>query len=663
MERERAERMTSAGASTDASSHEDPRKPRSALWQVVPLALVGLALLGSVAIPARQTWLITQSLRETTEVIAPARLLVEQLQADLAKELTALQSYALSGDRAMLSSYHTMAGDDERRVTALELLAVHLDEPTEARARALRVRIGRWRRLNDALIERSATRAELTAALADGQTWYDSSVSAIAELSSGLAAEAAARDERVRALEHLSIAANAGLVLAAIVAMSGVILLSLRERKLATVLQAALEEARVRARQEAALREAAEALAGAYTMDEVTQRIAHAALQAMQGRGAFVAQIITRADEAPEVVVKSVMGTDVLPVGARRAFAGSYTERVTGSGEPLLVDGFMAPEPGGSFGNVPYPDGSAIVLPLNDGSAPIGALFVLSSVKSPFRPSSVAQAEIFAHLATLAYEKVRLLEEADERRRALERAVQSRSRLMRGFSHDVKNPMGAADGFAELLALGIYGALTDAQQASIERMRRSIQAALALIDDLHELSRAETGIVTLTPEPVDLAVLARALGEEYHAAATASGLSLSVRVESDDTVVETDRARVRQIASNLLSNAIKYTDSGTVEVRVRREAESASSQEGEERAWALLEIVDSGIGIAEDKQGYIFEEFSRLNSGDRSGAGLGLAISKLLAQALGGRISVQSKVGSGSTFTLWLPLRRPAGTA
>ncbi|HET7621570.1 MAG TPA: GAF domain-containing sensor histidine kinase [Gemmatimonadaceae bacterium] len=429
--------------------------------------------------------------------------------------------------------------------------------------------------------------------------------------------------------------------------------------------QRALREARGRAVRETALREAAEALADAYTIDDVTQRIARAALRALRGRGAFVVQIASRAGEPREVTVKSVIGDGVPPVNTRRALVGSYTERVTDSGEPMLVDDLVALEPEGSFGGVPYPGGSAIVLPLNDGSAPVGALFVLSSLEMPFGPSAVVRADVFAHLATLAYEKVRLLEQAHERRRALERVAQSRSRLMRGFSHDVKNPIGAADGFAELLGMGIYGDLTAAQQGSVERMRRSIHTALALIDDLHELARAETGVMTLVHERVDLAEIARALSEEYHAAAAARGLSLSMRVEGGDTVVETDGTRVRQIAANLLSNAIKYTDSGYVEVRVRREAADAPSgaPASNEGAWALLEIADSGIGIAEDKQGYIFEEFSRLNTGERTGAGLGLAISKLLAQALGGRISVRSEVGVGSTFTLWLPPRWMGDTA
>jgi signal transduction histidine kinase len=371
----------------------------------------------------------------------------------------------------------------------------------------------------------------------------------------------------------------------------------------------------------------------------------------MRGRGAFVARIVTRADDSPEVVVKAVIGDDALPLEARRAFDGSYTKRVTDSAAPLLVDDLVALEPGGSFGGVPYPGGSAIVLPLHDGGTPVGALFVLSSAKYRFRRDSVARAEIFAHLAALAYEKVRLLEEAHERRRVLERVVQSRSRLMRGFSHDVKNPIGAADGFAELLAMGLYGDLNEGQRASVERMRRSIKTALALIEDLHALARAETGMVALSREPVDLVEVGRAMADEYDAAAAASGLTLSVKVDCDAAVVETDGTRVRQIVSNLLSNAIKYTDEGSVEVRV---SNIPSASPDGSSGWALLEITDTGMGIATDKQDFIFEEFSRIDS-DRAGAGLGLAISKLLAQALGGRLTVRSEEGSGSTFTLWLP--------
>jgi signal transduction histidine kinase len=301
-----------------------------------------------------------------------------------------------------------------------------------------------------------------------------------------------------------------------------------------------------------------------------------------------------------------------------------------------------------------------IVVPLRHSGAPVGALFVLSAARTPFGTDDLARARTFGHLATLAYEKVRLLDEARDGRAELERMMKSRSRLMRGFSHDVKNPLGAADGYAELLTAGIYGALSTEQHERVECIRRSIRVALALIDDLHALARAEVGRLELSVTPVDLGDLARASGEDYRASAEASGLSLSVDLPPEPLVVASDRARIRQIVSNLLSNAIKYTASGSIVLRVRR---WPLHQLPETTGWAAIDVADSGPGIPPEKWDTIFEEFSRLASGETSGAGLGLAISQRLAQALGGQVTLQSEVGSGSTFTLWLPLEKAGESA
>ena len=822
--------MTRVRARPDVSLQEPRRKSRSAFWGFVTLTLVGITLLGSVAIPARETWLITRLLSKTTEVLAPAQLLVEELQTGLARELAALQRYVLSGDDAQLRRYRMTVDDDERRAAALERLVTRFDTTAARRAHVVRSRIGEWHRFNDAPTAERWSRDELAAALEAGLARYDSAWSGITELSSFLAAEAVARDHRVRALEQTSIVVNGVLVIAAVV-MSGVLILALRERRLSASLhrrleeesalrqlarrlgaavthdealrcvaegalattrargasvewrisrkrviafvaaageatpasctrapysgslteeilglgnpvasgavgtmdsrlatrpgdddadhahhtelvlpllsadesrgvlvlrrdpaepafedderrqlllvsdlasaalrrldgraavQRALREARGRARREAALREAAEALAGASTVDEVMQRIVHAALNAMRGRGAFVEQIVARPGEPPDVVVCAVAGTGVPPPATKCPLAGSYTELVTTSGELAFIADVAQPERSGTLGMMQDVAGSAIVVPVGDAMAPMGALCTVSSPRGRFRPGDVTRAGIFGNLAALAYEKARLLEAAHERRRFLERVIQSRSRLMRGFCHDVKNPIGAADGFAELLSVGAYGELSAEQAASIERLRRSIHVALALINDLQELAIAETGTIPLSSEPVDLAELVHTLGEEYHAAARGRELSLSVHVRCDRPIVQTDRARVRQIVANLLSNAIKYTQQGSVLVRVRCEPAGPSGDEGK---WALIELADTGPGIPPDKKEYIFEEFSRLGGCDTPGAGLGLAISKLLTQALGGRITIESEPGRGSTFTLWLPLQRPPGTA
>lgn len=238
-------------------------------------------------------------------------------------------------------------------------------------------------------------------------------------------------------------------------------------------------------------------------------------------------------------------------------------------------------------------------------------------------------------------------------REKLERVMQSRQRLMRGFSHDVKNPLGAADGYADLLSTGIYGDMADRQKETLGRIRRSIRRALGLIDDLHELARIDTGNITLHPEQVDLQELANTNVDEYRGAAYAAGLPLTLEFTPDLPSVETDGARVRQIVGNLLSNAIKYTATGSIVLRVRPYPATAPPSLAD---CVDIDVIDTGRGIPGDKQEIIFEEFSRMDVNDRPGAGLGLAISQRLATALGGHIFVKSEERRGSTFTLRIPV-------
>jgi signal transduction histidine kinase len=251
----------------------------------------------------------------------------------------------------------------------------------------------------------------------------------------------------------------------------------------------------------------------------------------------------------------------------------------------------------------------------------------------------------------LREDKARLLDEARDSRMALERVMQSRSRLMRGFSHDVKNPLGAADGYAHLLTMGVHGELTVSQRESVTGIHRCIQAALALIEDLHQLGRVETGNIIVHKAPTNLPDLLRAIGADYDAAAQARGLVLHLDVEPEMPDIITDAIRVREIVGNLISNAIKYTPHGTVTIRSR-------VTNDDRHAWPamLVQVIDTGPGIPRDESERIFEEFSRLTT-EVPGAGLGLAISRLLAEALGGQLSLESIPGRGSTFTLSLPMR------
>jgi signal transduction histidine kinase len=251
------------------------------------------------------------------------------------------------------------------------------------------------------------------------------------------------------------------------------------------------------------------------------------------------------------------------------------------------------------------------------------------------------------HLAALAAEEARL---------DLVRVNESRAKLIRGFSHDVKNPLGGADGYAQLLEEGLLDELTERQAHGVRRLRGALRAALDLIDDLVDLARAEAGEIDLHVERFDLLELTQDLAEEYLAAAEAKGLTLRVATEAEPVRIESDRPRVRQILSNLFSNAVKYTPEGgsiTAEVRF-----APARREPDPQRWALASVTDTGPGIARDQQHLLFREFTRLDPTASRGAGLGLAISQGLAHALGGQITVQSELGQGSTFLLWLPDRR-----
>jgi signal transduction histidine kinase len=244
--------------------------------------------------------------------------------------------------------------------------------------------------------------------------------------------------------------------------------------------------------------------------------------------------------------------------------------------------------------------------------------------------------------------------ENQARRMQLERVVEARARLMRGVSHDLKNPLNAIDGHAQILADGVLGTLSASQQDSVRRIRRAVRSLLGLIDDLLELARAETGHLSISMRPVVLGEAVLDVAEEHRPAVEGSGHRLELAIEDGATAVVTDPKRVSQILGNLFSNAIKYTpQGGCITVRVSRKVRAAADH----TEWAAVDVADTGPGIPADKLDHIFEEFSRLAvDAHRPGAGLGLSIARRIARLLKGDLTVSSTLGHGSTFTLWLPL-------
>jgi PAS domain S-box-containing protein len=258
----------------------------------------------------------------------------------------------------------------------------------------------------------------------------------------------------------------------------------------------------------------------------------------------------------------------------------------------------------------------------------------------------------------------------------LEDASRMKSAFLANMSHELRTPLNAIMGFSEVLRDGLMGELTDQQRVLIRKIFGSGQHLLSLINDILDLSKVEAGKMILELEPVPVSSLfVNSLSIIREKAATRR-ISLSIDAAEDVGSIQMDARKVKQIVYNLLSNAVKFThDGGQVTLgagRVPRAEVGQLSGSRTARSFPLadsdfaeflkISVTDSGIGISPEGLEHLFTPFSQIdNSLARKfeGTGLGLAMVKLLAELHGGAVAVESAVGEGSCFTVWLPLRAP----
>jgi signal transduction histidine kinase len=231
------------------------------------------------------------------------------------------------------------------------------------------------------------------------------------------------------------------------------------------------------------------------------------------------------------------------------------------------------------------------------------------------------------------------------------RTTEARNRLLRGITHDVKNPLGAALGYAELLAMGVRAPLVPEQIPLVQGVERSISSALSIIADLLDLARVDSGAMAVKREKTDLNAIAAEAAADNRARAETVGHIIDVETDQECVVV-TDALRVRQVLDNLISNAIKYTPPpGRIVIRVIRNAEQSVLQ----GPAAAIEVCDNGPGIPIDLRGVVFDEFTRIDERSATkGHGLGLAIARGVSRLLGGDLTIADSE-QGARFVLWLP--------
>lgn len=228
----------------------------------------------------------------------------------------------------------------------------------------------------------------------------------------------------------------------------------------------------------------------------------------------------------------------------------------------------------------------------------------------------------------------------------LERAEQQRRNLTADIAHELRTPLHLIQGNLEGLLDGVYEPTSEHLNATLDETRLLTR----LVNDLQTLSLAETGQLPLHPTRFSLVDLLQDLNTSFSAQAAADGVNLVTRLADPDLFITADYDRLDQVMSNLISNALRHTPSGgTITIG----AERGSNAGGGVR----LQVCDTGSGIAAEDLPFIFDRFWRSDRsrGERLHSGLGLAITQQLVHAHGGRIDVQSTVGSGTTFTIDLP--------
>ena len=288
-----------------------------------------------------------------------------------------------------------------------------------------------------------------------------------------------------------------------------------------------------------------------------------------------------------------------------------------------------------------------LCLLLHQGRA-IGALLVRRRRPGAFAPDVVSLLETFAS-SSLAIFNARLFREIEQKSRQLEVASQHKSQFLANMSHELRTPLNAILGYTELMQDGLYGDLPTKTKEVLDRVQKNGKHLLGLINDVLDLSKIEAGQLALSLDEYSMKDIVHSVVSATESLASAKQLPLKVAVAESMPIGRGDERRIAQVLLNLVGNAIKFTEEG--EVRV-----AAGMSDG----MLQVAVTDTGPGIPQEEQARIFEEFHQVDSSNtkkKAGTGLGLAIAKRIVELHGGRISVQSELGRGSTFTVDLPVK------
>jgi signal transduction histidine kinase len=277
----------------------------------------------------------------------------------------------------------------------------------------------------------------------------------------------------------------------------------------------------------------------------------------------------------------------------------------------------------------------------------------VAALRSAWRADvSATRDELDATIQQLA----RARDAATEAREKAEAASKAKSMFLANMSHELRTPLNAIIGYSEMLQEDVADMTPDEIGADLKKVTGAGKHLLSLINDVLDFSKIEAGRMELLVETVELSSLVRDVESTAAPVVKKQGNSFVVDIATDMGTMRGDSGKIRQVLLNLLSNAGKFTTNGTVTLRATR-----VERNGED--WVSLAVEDTGQGMTREQFGRLFQAFAQADATihkEHGGTGLGLALCRRFCLMMGGDIEVQSKAGSGSTFTVMLPVHGPA---
>lgn len=239
--------------------------------------------------------------------------------------------------------------------------------------------------------------------------------------------------------------------------------------------------------------------------------------------------------------------------------------------------------------------------------------------------------------------------ELENQKKQVEGADRLKSEFLSNMSHELRTPLNSIMALSRVLIMQAKDKLNDEENNYLEIVERNGKRLLSLINNILDLSKIESGKMDVEPKHTSIGALLQLIKENIQTLSEEKDIALNLNIPNNLSSVETDEARLHQVLLNVVSNAVKFTKEGAVDITVNQDSQNV-----------YIEVKDSGIGISQEVLPHIFDEFRQADgtsSRQYEGTGLGLAIAYKLTQALGGIISVKSKLGEGSVFTISIPIK------